>query len=492
VLKAWADAVALEATAVMVAQLETDFSFLAPDTDGAQAWRRFFGRCRSAAAREVQVATGLPIGQCSRRVWLAACEPERAGGVRALMATGGVTLARAMSLVEATRDLDAVTAAGIHERVLAPLSGPDRQPLPGVAPVSEGTFRARLHRQLVLALGLVEQAQRDHAEAVRARRVSTQAQPCGTGLLVIGGDGPRIAAASQRIDQIARTLRRRGDARTLDQLRADVATDLLMRGWIPNDPTFTALGDPPAAHVQLLVSLPTLLGVDDGVGHLTGWGSIPAWQARQLALQLGSTWQRVVTDPLTGRAIEVSAGSYQVPAAMAAQIDVRDRTCRAPGCEIDAEHCDKDHTQEWLPDQAGGPTAETNLADLHRGHHNLKTAGFWDSDQRPDGTLSWTSATGRTYVTYPFIYEHPDNQPVKTSPLEASLGRRLASVINPDIPLPGRINLLDHLACAPTPTPTPTTAPTPITAPDPQLTLAGSHHQIFVAATTNDYPPPPF
>ena len=123
---------------------------------------------------------------------------------------------------------------------------------------------------------------------------------------------------------------------------------------------------------------------------------------------------------------------------MAEQVKARDGTCRAPGCEIPAEHTDLDHSKEWKPDGAGGPTAETNLAALHRGHHNLKTARFWDSDQSPDGTLRWTTATGRTVTTYPYVYDHPDNLPIKGSTLEARLGSRLAQVINPDIPMPGR------------------------------------------------------
>ena len=127
---------------------------------------------------------------------------------------------------------------------------------------------------------------------------------------------------------------------------------------------------------------------------------------------------------------------------MARQVNIRDRTCRAPGCEIPTERTDLDHTNEWTTGQ-GGSTTETNLAALHRGHHNLKTAGFWDSEQSGDGTLVWTTATGRTVATYPFMYEHPDNLPLQTSPLEVLLGRCLAQVINPEIPLPGHFNIFD-------------------------------------------------
>jgi hypothetical protein len=355
-----------------------------------------------------------------------------------------------MALAEATAHLDAYTASVIATRVLRPLTGPDGEPLPGVAPLSQATFNARLHRQLVLHNGVVGEAERTHQDAVKARRLTVEPQSDGTGALVITGDGPRISAAACRVDKIARRLRKDGDPRTLDQLRADVATDLLMRGWIPGDPTFTSLGKPPVATVQLIVTLPTLLGLDHGVGQIPGWGCVSRQQAQDLALRLGSIWTRVVTDPLTGRAIEATAGTYKVPAGMAEQIKTRDRTCRAPGCEIPTERCDLDHSQEWATtspdaDGAGGPTAETNLAAVHRGHHNLKTSGFWDSDQSPEGILAWTTATGRTFTTYPHVYDHPDNLPIRTSNLEAHLGRRLAPVINPDIPLPGHFSILDHI-----------------------------------------------
>ncbi|MHB8274775.1 MAG: HNH endonuclease signature motif containing protein, partial [Dermatophilaceae bacterium] len=447
-VKAWADSVSIDATAAMVAVFETDFVHLAPQTPTMRGWQLFIRHCRSAAAREIQVATGLPITQCQRRVWLAACEPERVGPVREAMRAGRVSLARAMTLAEATAHLDGFTAATITTRVLRPFTGPDGVPLPGVAPLSEATFRARLHTQLVLHHGLVGEAERTYEQAVRGRRVTAEPQRDGTGMMLITGDGPRIAAAQGRVDTIARRLRKGGDARTIAQLRADVAIDLLLRGWIPTDPTFAQLGRPPAAAVQLIVSLPTMMGLDRGVGQIPGWGCVSGLQTRQLALQLGSIFKRVVTDPLTGRAIEVTAGTYKVPAGMAEQIKARDGTCRAPGCEIPAERCDLDHSIEWEPDDGGGPTAETNLGALHRGHHNLKTSGFWDSDQSPDGTLRWTTATGRSVTTHPYVYEHPDHLPVRTSNLEGRYGRRLAEVLNPDIPLPGHLNIFEEIAWA--------------------------------------------
>ena len=94
VVKAWADAITVDATAAMVAEFETDFVDLEPESPSAWERRRFLRTCRSAAAREIQVATGLPITQCQRRVWFSACEPERVGPVREAMRLGRVTLAR--------------------------------------------------------------------------------------------------------------------------------------------------------------------------------------------------------------------------------------------------------------------------------------------------------------------------------------------------------------------------------------------------------------
>ena len=78
-VKAWADSLSVDATAVMVAQFETEHVHLAPEGRAAWEWRRFVRTCRSAAAREIQVATGMPVTACQRRVWLSACEPERVG-----------------------------------------------------------------------------------------------------------------------------------------------------------------------------------------------------------------------------------------------------------------------------------------------------------------------------------------------------------------------------------------------------------------------------
>ena len=72
-------------------------------------------------------------------------------------------------------------------------------------------------------------------------------------------------------------------------------------------------------------------------------------------------------------------------------------TCRFPGCDEPAHLCDIDHTIAY----PAGPTQASNLKCLCRKHHLLKTFGGWQDQQRPDGTVVWTSPHGQTYTTHP-------------------------------------------------------------------------------------------
>lgn len=93
---------------------------------------------------------------------------------------------------------------------------------------------------------------------------------------------------------------------------------------------------------------------------------------------------------------------YRPSQALADFVRCRDLTCRFPGCDVPADLCDIDHT---IPYAAGGPTHASNLTCKCRKHHLLKTfwcgPDGWRDEQLPDGTLIWTSPSGRTYRTEP-------------------------------------------------------------------------------------------
>ncbi|WP_254630899.1 HNH endonuclease signature motif containing protein [Cellulomonas sp. GbtcB1] len=161
----------------------------------------------------------------------------------------------------------------------------------------------------------------------------------------------------------------------------------------------------PGAEVRITVSASTLIGLDDQPAHLDGHGPIDAVRARALAI--GGVWQRVVTDPLTDRVLDVGRERYRPPAALAELIRTRDRTCAAPGCRVPACACELDHTKEFHPQPGGDPDAPLghtdadNLGPLCHRHHRLKTDGGFRLRQISPGLFEWITPTGHRYLTRP-------------------------------------------------------------------------------------------
>jgi hypothetical protein len=96
------------------------------------------------------------------------------------------------------------------------------------------------------------------------------------------------------------------------------------------------------------------------------------------------------------------APGYVPPKSLRHLIEVRDITCRFPGCRRPARHCDLDHT---LAHARGGRTCECDLAPLCRLHHKIKQASGWRLEQPEPGMLQWTAPSGWRYTTTP--HAHP-------------------------------------------------------------------------------------
>ncbi|GAA4845545.1 hypothetical protein GCM10023221_24850 [Luteimicrobium xylanilyticum] len=145
---------------------------------------------------------------------------------------------------------------------------------------------------------------------------------------------------------------------------------------------------------------PTVETARSQVAHLDGYGPIDDHTATLLAARAPS-FRRLLTHPHTGTALAVGRDTYAVPADLRAYLRLRDATCRFPGCTRPAARCDVDHTLAYV---AGGTTDATNLAHLCRTHHRLKHATAWNVRQTTtDGTLTWTSPTGREHVSHPAV-----------------------------------------------------------------------------------------
>jgi len=158
--------------------------------------------------------------------------------------------------------------------------------LPAATTLTAGQLRARLLRELLKAdPGLAAER---YERSIRERRVhltgNDDTTACLSGIFL---PPAKAAAAFERVDAIARGLKRDGETRTLDQLRADVYCDLLAG-------VGAGVGVAPIARpgvVELLVPLETLTGQSDAPGHLAGYGPVIADIARQVATQQTQQWQ---------------------------------------------------------------------------------------------------------------------------------------------------------------------------------------------------------
>lgn len=109
---------------------------------------------------------------------------------------------------------------------------------------------------------------------------------------------------------------------------------------------------------------------------------------------------------MSGQLIEVGTG-YTPPQAMTEFLLTRDRTCRAPGCNVRAVAADLDHTQEYAD---GGVTAPWNLMTFCRSHHTTKTAGHTDIERAPDGSATYITVLGQR-IPIPARRVLPDDSP---------------------------------------------------------------------------------
>ncbi len=413
----------------------------------------------AAAVDEVVLAVGLPQWQVERRLDLAVDEDGRGWLLHGALAQGRMSVDRAVRIHQDTRGLGVEEVHAITERLLAPnRDGSVR---------TDRAFRRELRRQVAVHTPDPQVARDD---AVADRTAYASVDPVGTGSVTVTGEAGRVVAAMERVDDVARRLRGDGDARTLTQLRSDVALDLLLYGWVTGDqppgpgkppttagpagpagpagqflgvagsggrgvtpPASTAaalVGQPPPARVSVVVSLGTLLGQEHGVGEIPGYGFISGDHARQLATARGSVWQRIVTDPVTGAALDVSTHRYRPTPAMARTVAALDAICRAPGCTTSADRCDVDHDRPW----PAGPTRITNLSAKHRRHHNHKTRGTWRATTDPDGTILWRTLSGRTYLTRRHHYDDPLGRPVTDTELDHAATHAAATTTFDDPP----------------------------------------------------------
>jgi hypothetical protein len=240
-----------------------------------------------------------------------------------------------------------------------------------------------------------------HATAREGRSVAVIEVGDGMSQLIHTLPTALAVAVLDRLTQQARAIttsaiRNGGDTRTFDQIRSDLAAELLLTGQPSGDPDAPhAAGIGIRAEIAVTIPVLTLLGKGDEPATILGKGPIDLATAKQLA-GTRSLWTRILTDPVTGQVL--ATDDYRPPGKLRRHLRYRDARCRFPTCNRSAWRCDIDHTEEW---QDGGKTRHDNLALLCRYHHVLKGNTRWKVVQTSPGVLEWTSPFGRVITDVP-------------------------------------------------------------------------------------------
>ena len=384
---------------------------------------RVVARAQAAQARVLADAADLGMRRVAELVSMSSREAELP--VRALAAELGVaanmsdrTVQRRMNdaavLAEAfpaTFDAwDAGRVSAGHVAVIMehglPLTDPvARSEFEAAALVrAEGTTSGRLGTALARLAGSLQP--RSLAERHREARASRGAcvRDLGDGMAEFTSVQPAVLAHAMhdRITQQARAIKNTdpSDARTVDQIRADLVADMLLT-TTPTAETGAGMSDgfgglgAIRAIVNVTVPALALAGVTDESAELAGRCPIDPATARQLAGH-ATGWDRVLADPITGCVLAVDR--YTPSADMKRFLRARDQHCRFPGCRQPAHRCDRDHTLDYA---LGGQPRTCNLACLCKRHHTLKGETPWRVRQLGGGILEWTSPGGHVYIDKP-------------------------------------------------------------------------------------------
>ncbi|GAB2462302.1 hypothetical protein HD599_000929 [Conyzicola lurida] len=313
------------------------------------------------------------------------------------LAAGAMRYEHAKVMASTAADLDAPTRA-VFERELVPLAG--RMIVP--------TFRKRavqvkerLHQQTL---------DERHQKAVVSRALIFDPGENGMGYLTLHAANEDLAGIYNRITDIALP-KTADDNRTLTQRRADVATEILLKGDLCGD---GAAGDPETAldgtgkdgkrlghgvvaQIHIEIPILTLLGKDTAPATLEGSIPVDPATARTLVADAPGFY-RLLTDPVTGSIVSFDDRFRHLPPSLRRAVRLIDGKCTGPWCDATANESHGHHPVEWS-DSHDTSLANSALACApdHRLIHNTR----WLMNRLPDGDKEWISPCGRRYVIPP-------------------------------------------------------------------------------------------
>jgi hypothetical protein len=369
-------------------------------------------RMKDWCGEELAPALRLAPVTARDRVDQAVALYDRFPAVWQALADGDITAYKARSFVRPLAELDPELAAEVIAKVL-----------PDAADYTAGQLQGAIKREIYAVDP--EGVQERHDRAKNRRHVAGTPADDAMGWLRAYLSADELTMVMGVLDAYAHACPRE-DLRTMDARRADALVELVtgqrdsdyplpdlpaaVHDIFDRQPTHTAdeaapSSDKPAparkpasrvnVDVRVVVGIGTLLGLDDKPGFLAGHGPIPADMARRLAKD--NSVRRLLTDPETGILLGVGHERYRLGTFLEELVEMRDVTCRWPGCSMAARRCDKDHSIPFPQ----GCTCIENLVSLCRRHHLLKTFGDWKVLLLPGGTYQVTDPTGHVYITKP-------------------------------------------------------------------------------------------
>lgn len=333
-----------------------------------------------SAPEEIALELHVGYGYAVSQLHLAANLADRLPTTLDALGAGAIDLPKARALAEITEDMSLNHARAVEAKVL---------PKAETRTLSQVRASARYHRDRVDP----EAAERRRKLVDEGRRLAFTNHDDGEADLSICGPGERLYLAWLVLDFLARQLRASGDQRTLDELRHDIALDLILGKFDSRI----------QVHAYLHVPATTLAGITEDPGILAGYGTVTAAQARELASR-DALWHRVFCDPVTGVVKDLDRTTYRPPATLARYIEARDASCTAPGCMRPAHLCHLDHTVRWVD---GGCTCDDNLGPLCIRHHRLKELCGWKLHQPEPGHFEWISPVGQHFTRLPTSILNP-------------------------------------------------------------------------------------
>lgn len=345
-----------------------------------------------AAAAEVSAALGLGHGRASGQMLLATALRARLPRVAALFLAGTLGVRVVAAIADRTDLVQDPEAMALIDSAVAEQAG-------GWAALSQ----YKLEQAVDTWVDRHDPgAVRRTKDSVRNRDVSIGAQNHEAGTASLWGRlfATDAAVLDRRLTQMAHGVCE-DDPRTIAQRRADAlgalaagAAHLACGCGRPDCPAAQPDGRAASVVVHVLAEPACVEGEQSGSAVIVGGGVLPTALLAEL-IQDGATVRHVRKPPLAAEP------QYRPSGALDEFVRMRDLTCRFPGCAVPAAQCDVDHAVPW----PFGPTHASNLRCECRKHHLLKTFwvgdGGWCDTQSPDGTIVWTSPTGRTYTTRP-------------------------------------------------------------------------------------------